>query len=286
MSFDPKLVPPEVIENFKKNQACFFVGAGLSIDAGFPSWKGLIEKLIDEVEKLPYHDPSKVKEYRDLVKDGTKFLFLAEDIKNELGGKFNDLLGDWFGDPSAKFTTNHELLASIPANLLLTINYDRLIENGYNSVHGFFPLVYTYTQEDSRQAANLFWKKRFFILKAHGDASKNPLGLILSQKDYRKTLYREPGYRSLLQSIFTSYSVFFIGVSLSDPEFIQLLDYLYDSYHGGGPTHYVLMEEDHVPKTLKRGYMELFKIHTIPYSNTSKIHTEITDCLNFIKKNI
>ncbi|MDF2449467.1 MAG: hypothetical protein K0R26_1971 [Bacteroidota bacterium] len=283
MGFDNSKFPKEAIENFKKKQACFFVGAGLSIGAGFPSWTGLINKLIVEVENLPWYNKDKVAEYKQLANDQTKFLFLAEDLKSELGGKFNDLLGEWFGKPDAQPTKNHELLVSVPSDLVLTINYDRLIENAYSQVKGHFPRVYTYTQEDSRQAANLFWKQEFFILKAHGDASKNPLGLILSQKDYRKTLYREAGYRSLLQTIFTSKSIFFIGVSLNDPEFIQLMDFLHESYHGGGPEHYVLLEESNIPQTIIRRYLEDFKIHTITYKNDSGTHAEITECLEFIK---
>jgi hypothetical protein len=282
MSFDANLIPPEVYDNFKRKIGCFFVGAGLSIGAGFPTWRGLLERFIDEIEKLPYHDPGKVKEYRALINDNSKFLFLAEDMKNELGNKFYDLLGDWFGQPNVQPNESHELIVSIPSTLTLTINYDRLIENAFNKIQHYFPRVYTYSQEDSRQAANLFWKQEYFILKAHGDASKNPQGLILSQKDYRKTLYREVGYRSLLQAIFTSRSIFFIGVSLADPEFNQLLDYLHDAYHGGGPVHYALLEEKDVPQTIIKGYMEQFKVHIITYRNDSGVYSEITECLRAI----
>lgn len=286
MSFNKEIFPKELIDNFKNGQACFFVGAGLSVGAGLPTWSGLMNKLINEVDSLPWYNKDKVGEYKLLVNDPTKFLFLAEDIKSELGSKFNDLLGKWFGAPDAIPSSNHELLVSIPSSLILTTNYDRLIENAFNKVFSFFPRVYTYTSDDCRQAANLFWKKEFFIMKVHGDASKNPSELIISQKDYRKTLYREHGYRSLLQTIFTSKSIFFVGASMNDPEFLQLLDFLHDSYHGGGPEHYVLTEEEQWSNIISRRYLEDFKINTIKYKNTSGNYNEITECLTFLKDSI
>ena len=277
-------IPKDLIDNFKKKQSCFFAGAGLSMGAGFPSWGGLLQKLIDVANSKPWFDKGKLADYAALAKDPTKFLFLAEDLKSELGNEFYDLMEAWFGQPDVQPTPNHEILVKIPSNIIITINYDRLIENAYNKVNGFYPNSYTYKQ--SREAANSFWKEKFFVLKAHGDANSDSQGLILSQKDYRKTLYRENGYRSLLQTIFSTFSVLFVGVSLNDPEFNQLLDYLHDSYHGGGPTHYAFFEQSKTPGTLAKRYLEEFKIQTIFYQNAAGDHSEITELLNLIDAEI
>lgn len=284
MAIELKDIPVEIIQNFKSKQSCFFVGAGLSISAGYPTWTGLLKKLIDVIRTKPWFNTDKLPDYEMMLADSTKILFLAEDLKSELGNEFYDLMEQWFGQPNVTPTKNHELLVSIPSNLVITINYDRLIENAYNKINGFYPNCYSYRQ--SREAANSYWKEKFFVLKAHGDANSDPQGLILSQKDYRKTLYRENGYRSLLQSIFTSQSVFFIGVSLNDPEFNQLLDYLHDSYHGGGPTHYAFLEEANTPMTLAKRYLEEFKIQTIHYKNAAKDHSEITELLTIINEEV
>lgn len=277
-------IPPELFDNFRKQKACFFVGAGLSIDAGFPSWNGLLDRLIEALNKRGNLSAEKMADYSSLKTDPSRFLFLAEDLKSELGNSFFDYMEEWFGDASIVPTINHELIAKIPTKLTLTINYDRLIENGFSKSNGVFPNFYTYKQ--SREAANSFWKEKYFVFKAHGDANSDPQGLILSQKDYRKTLYRELGYRSLLQSIFSKFSVVFLGVSLNDPEFNQLLDYLHDSYHGGGPTHYALMEESKTNDTLARRYLEEFKVQSIIYTNDKGSHEEITDFLNQVLSNL
>lgn len=277
-------IPPDLFDNFKNKRSCFFIGAGLSIPAGFPTWTGLIEKLINVLVERGTLLPSKQADYEALKVDPTKFLFLAEDLKSEIGSTFYDLMEDWFGQADIKPTLNHELIAKIPSNLTITINYDRLIENGFDKINGYYPNYFTYKQ--SQQAANSFWKEKYFVLKAHGDANSDSQGLILSQKDYRKTLYREVGYRSLLQSIFTKFSIVFIGVSLNDPEFNQLLDFLHDSYHGGGPTHYAILEEIKTNDTLAKRYLEEFKVQSIIYKNEAGDHSDITNLLEEIIKKI
>jgi hypothetical protein len=278
---DKSKIPLQLIENFKKELGAFFIGAGLSIPAGFPTWKELIQELIGEAKKLKYVSSSKIADYEKILDDNSKFLFLAEDLKIELGTKYYDYMERRFREHNSNPTVIHELLVNIKTDLMITINYDNLLEKAYNKVNGEYPNAFTYVQ--AKEAANNFWKRNFFILKAHGDAKQDVNSLILSQKDYRNVLYREFGYRSLLQAIFTTKSILFLGVSFSDPEFNQLLDYLHYSYHGGGPTHYLLIEEEKMNGTLSRRYMDDFKIETIEYSNKAKDHKEIESFLNLLE---
>lgn len=281
MNIDLRKIPNELIENFNNNLGAFFVGAGLSMGSDFPSWKGLIEELIGEAKKITYIGDEKILEYETIVNESSKFLFLAEDLKLELGTKYNEYMENRFAISSHTPSTNHELLVQINTSLVITINYDNLIEKAFNNVYKDYPNSFTYSQ--SKEAANNFWKGKFFILKAHGDAKQDVDSIILSQKDYRRVLYREPGYRSLLQSIFTTKSIVFLGVSFDDPEFNQLLDYLHDSYHGGGPTHYLLIEEKKMNNTLARRYMEDFKIETMTFKNDDKDYKGIEEFLTFLK---
>lgn len=274
-------LPIELIENFQNNLGVFFVGAGLSIDAGYPTWDGLIGELIGEAEKVSWVSNEKIVEYKKLIKDSSKFLFLAEELRVELGSHFTKYMEKRFQYSTNNPTKNHELIVTTQSSLVVTINYDDLIEQAFNRLYRTYPNVFIYSQ--AREAANNFWKNRFFILKAHGDAKRDIDTLILSQKDYRKTLYREPGYRSLLQSIFTTKSIFFVGVSLNDPEFNQLLDFLHDSYHGGGPTHFLLVEKEKNMETLSRRYFDDFNIQTIPYENSKGDHAELTRILEFLQ---
>lgn len=273
-------LPKELIDNFKSNSGVFFVGAGLSSASGFPTWDGLIGELIAEAEKVSWVPKEKIFEYKKLVTDTSKFLFLAEELRVELGSHFTKYMEQRFQYTSNTFQKNHELIVKTECSLIVTINYDDLLEQAYNSVYRIYPNAFIYSQ--AREAANNFWKNRFFILKAHGDANRDIDTLILSQKDYRKVIYREAGYRSLLQSIFTTKSILFVGVSLNDPEFNQLLDFLHDSYHGGGPTHYLLVDKEKSMETMSRRYFDDFNIQTITFDNVNGDYAEVTKILEVL----
>lgn len=281
MAFDINKIPQELIENFQNNNGALFVGAGLSMGAKLPDWKGLLSLMIEEADKISWIHKDKIAEYRQLVDDNTKFLMIAEDLKTELGRHYSDFLTRTFVDYSGTPTENHDSLVRINSNLIITINYDDLIETAYNNAYGKYPVKVSYNQV--KEAANNFWKGRFFILKAHGDAKTDVDTLILTQRDYRRTLYREPGYRGLLTSIFTTKSILFLGVSMNDPEFNQLLDYLHDSYHGGGPIHFLLVDEDKNYKIVAKRFEEDFNIHTITYNNSRKDYGEVNEFLSYIQ---
>lgn len=273
-------IPKNLIDNFKSGVGVFFVGAGLSRASGLPTWGGLIEELINEAEKLNWVDTAKIDELRSLATDNSKFLFLAEELKIVLGTAYEEYFERRFVESKPSVTENHRNLVRTNCNLVITINYDDIIERAYNEVFATMPNSFIYS--DAKKAANNFWKNHFFILKAHGDVKTDATSVILSQQDYRKVLYREPGYRNLLQSIFTTRSVLFVGVSMSDPEFNQLLDYLHDSYHGGGPTHYLLIEQDRTNGTLTRRFKDDFKIEVIMFENSKGDYAELSEFLKLL----
>lgn len=274
----------DMIDSFKEKSSIFFIGAGISMEAGLPSWGKLIKDLIDLASKQPWCGADKVEEYNKLLAEGNNFLLLAEELKSELGSLFYDFMESTFGKPDIKPTATMESVLGFNSNIILTSNYDRLIENTYTKIHGYPPPTFTYSQ--SREIANNYWKQKFFVLKAHGDAFSDVQGIILSQRDYRKTLYRELGYKSILQSIFSTKSVFFVGTSMTDPEFNLLLDYLHESYSGGGPTHYLLISDEKANPIIQKRFFEDFKIQTITYQNNSGCHSEINEYLKILKEKI
>ena len=69
---------------------------------------------------------------------------------------------------------------------------------------------------------------------------------------------------------------------MTDPEFNQLLDFLHDSYHGGGPTHYLLMEKQKHLSPLSRRYLDDFNIETILFDNVKGDFAELTEALRIL----
>ena len=88
--------------------------------------------------------------------------------------------------------------------------------------------------------------------------------IVLTDKDYRRLLYREPGYQSALQSIFTMYSVIFIGSSLQDPELRLLLNYVNAAFPEGGIPHYALMTSEEAGETERQRWGKDYNMKIVP----------------------
>lgn len=275
MPFDTKAIPPALIASYLEGKCGFFIGAGVSRGAGLPDWKGLLLQMVDHAVDAHLVERTKATECRRLADDPNKYLMLAEEMKEVLGGvEFKTVIEEVFINHKHKPTGVHELLVQLKhKKLILTTNYDMLIENAFvnNKIR---PLVYKYYEAHAIQRS--LFKREFFVLKAHGDAETSPEQIILTERDYRRIMYREPGYQSALQSIFTMYSIVLIGTSLVDPELRLLLNYINAAFPEGGVPHYALMSDTNISHTeagrlLKDYNMRI--IHVSPKNNYRDIET-------------
>ena len=265
MAFDINKIPTDLVQSFKNNKGGIFVGAGISQAAGLPNWTGLLKELIDLAENVSYK-PNR--EFLDncnsLLNDPSKFLILAQELKDFLGDSFRKYIIKRFADECPPPIAVHSELIKYPYQFIITTNYDTLLENAYVKEFGKQAKVHSF--KDSPDIAYDLWNNRPFILKAHGDANKSQQGIILTETDYRQILFQERGYQSILQSLFTTKTVLFLGSSLSDPELKLLLSFIHSSFHGGGPSHYALIAENQINSVEAESWRKNFNIQIIPYS--------------------
>jgi hypothetical protein len=280
MPFDKKNIPDELVTHLQKNNCSLFVGAGLSIGSGLPTWANMLKELIGEVKKLPYDTSAQVGDYVKMLADPHKYLMIAEDLKTMLGKSFFDYLAKRFGDPSLNPNANHNLIAQTNFRFIITTNYDQLLEKAFAFTSKIFPAVLTNTS--SKDIAYKIWNSEFFIVKAHGDVNINKEKIVMTERDYREIMFSNPGFQSALQVMFSTKSILFVGTSFTDPDFMLLIRYLHTAYHGGGPTHYILINQDDILDTEAKRYMADFNIHTIRY-NAKGGYEEITQFLQIIK---
>jgi hypothetical protein len=258
-------LPPDLIQSYVEGKCGFFVGAGLSRGSGLPDWGGLLVKLIQSAEGAHLIDATKAKECSALAKNSSKFLMLAEEMKEVLGVKFKDVIEDVFGRKGPAPRKVHDLLVRLKKKrFIITTNYDMLIETAFVN-HKIRPTVFKYYEAHSIQRS--LFKREFFVLKAHGDAETAAEQIVLTEKDYRRLLYREPGYQSALQSIFTMYSVIFLGSSLADPELRLLLNYINAAFPQGGIQHYALMSGTNVGRTEQGRWLKDYNMRIIEISD-------------------
>lgn len=272
-----------MIEDIKKaiskNSLGIYVGAGLSMGAGLPSWAQLLNELIDILEKKGIAS-DRIEEMRSLSTNPAKYLLLAEEIRDLIQNDLEKLIRERF-EVKTKPTETHDVLVKIKSKFLITTNYDTLIEKSLvKNFTNYFPTVYTY--KDASSINYSLWNNDHFVLKAHGDA-KTPKEIVLTEKDYRNIIYNQSGYQSILHAIFSTNSILFVGVSLNDPELLLLLGYIHNIFHGGSPNHYALVSKDSVTTTEVERWRKDFNIQIIKYDPKDN-HIELKNYLEEIIK--
>lgn len=268
MAFKPDAIPDTLREAYAHRRCSMYVGAGLSRGAGLPSWDGLLSELIDHAEKNLPAFRSSIPEYRKLLGDPTKFLMLATELKEVLLGNFNDYIESKFGDRTLAYTKNHEILVDLKGlRFIITTNYDSLIEDAFIAATAKRIPSYNYRQVGSVQRHLL--KQEFFVFKAHGDAETVGEGIILTEHDYRKLMFQERAYQSLLATMFTMTTMIFIGASMSDPELKLLLQFISSAFQSDGPPHFAVMAEEDMGKVEMERWRKDFNVQFIPISKAS-----------------
>lgn len=273
--------PKELVEAILSKKCVLFAGAGISRgkimtkegekEQYLPTWEGLLTFLANEAQKSNYITNSQYRQLRKAAKNG-KHLFVSETIRRKVGEKeFDDMLGSIFRSPTLMLTEKHKIITQIPFSAIVTTNYDKLIESAYAFINKSLPPIYTF--DNSPDIVSALSSNRFFVLKAHGDIDRKET-IILSERDYRDVVYRQPGYRAALNAIFIMKTVLFIGASLADPDIKLVLESVSESFTGKGPTHYALLPMKEAAIEEVRHWRDFFGIKILRYKAT-KGHPEI-----------
>jgi hypothetical protein len=276
-------IPEDLMLAFRDKKCGIFVGAGVSRPAGLPDWHGMLKELVDCVKRLPNAEKPLIRDLNRLHKDTSKQLALASVLKDELGQDFFNYVEKRFADPDLNPTEAHKILASLPAQFLITTNYDKLLERAILLKTSGREMPNTYTYKQAGAVASCLHRDKFFILKAHGDAQEDPEGIILTERDYRQVIHHEPGYQSLLQTLFTTFTILFVGTSFADIELQLLLGYIHSSFHGKTPAHYALIAEKKPSPALIKAWRKDFNIHVINVS-PERNYKEVMDFLLLLQK--
>lgn len=206
-----------IFELIRKEEAALFVGAGMSLYAGYPSGAKLAEILFNNLT-------SDLQEQLDFTTNLPK---LAEDIYYLKGGNKNYLIenlkNEFQKEPIS--TEIHQLLAKIPQiKTIITTNYDTLFETTNKNIEVI---------RKSADCATANQKKQC-LFKIHGDLSDTS-NIILTNSDYNNYFIKDSERSIFWNTIKTKLvenHIIFIGYALEDSNVLitigKILDELGD----------------------------------------------------------
>lgn len=199
-----------------------FVGAGMSMAAGYPSWSKLLQEIGDELGV-------RSRDIQDLAA-------LAQWSIQESGGatRVRNVIKEQIGQDHP-IPETLEVIARLPVNHVWTTNYDRLVERAFGAINR--PLDAVSGAKDLSLKATPGATR---LYKMHGSVDRLD-DIVISTDDYELFRSKRGAFLPLLQAHLSSMSILFVGLSFTDPNIRHVLSLIRESFTDAPPEHFAIV---------------------------------------------
>jgi len=268
--------PEALIRELAERRCCVFMGAGASAGSvgqdGItrpPTWEGFLVALS---EKMNTGDE---KATAGSLIGERKYLEAAEIIYADITPPdFSQFIRDELVAPRFQPSPIHEAVLQIDPKIVVTTNYDDIYDNfcrtgdaadGYN-VSRYYD---SHIVSDLRSPVRL-------IVKAHG-CINDPAKIVLTRSSYFEQRRAFENFFKILDAIFLSSSLLFVGYSFSDPDFQLILENANIAAPESHP-HFAVVS-DAIHPAIKMSWSKAYNIHFIefPDGDYDKLNNGLSD---------
>lgn len=177
-------------------QLSLFVGSGVSVPVGMPSWPRLLQQL----------SPGLV------IGDEDDLLQVAETVVSNMSEtEYRERMVQQFDVDS--HALGHALLAGLQLRQMVTTNYDPCLETALSPVlgaDGFRVMTRSLAEGDKP-----------WLLKLHGDIAR-PETLVLTASEYERLANEHPALHGVVEALMLTSHLLFVGFGLRDDDFVKL----------------------------------------------------------------
>jgi len=254
--------PPALATELAERRCIIFMGAGVSIGSLSedgtthpPNW----ENFLTGASGLIPGDADK-KVARTLIR---KHLFLdAAEIITERSNQadFTDYLRNTFVKPRFAPNELHKIILDIDPKIVITSNYDEIYD--HYCISGHAESGYNICRYYDRYAVENIRSRIRLVMKAHGCVS-DPTKIVLSRSSYYMSRRDYAGFYEVLDALFLTHTLLFVGASLTDPDIQLVLENVNISAPSTHP-HYALVEKTRHP-SIKAAIKKMHNIELIEY---------------------
>lgn len=264
--------PSTLIKEIADRRCIIFLGSGASAGSVSavdptkhpPTWRNLLTTAKDRFLRDA--------DDRDAVTDllnNNHFLDAAQVIHDRSNrADLYDFFRDEFDRPNYQPNDIHRLVLELDPKTVITTNYDRIFDNLCNP--GFNVCIYyqDHALNDIRSTTRV-------ILKAHGCIS-DPTRIVLTRAQYFEMRLKHPAFYRLLDALFLTNTLLFIGCSMTDPD-IQLV---LENANIAVPCvnrHYAVVEETGRHRSITDAIRTTYNLALLEYPAGQ--HQEVADSL-------
>ncbi|WP_376701813.1 SIR2 family protein [Mesorhizobium sp. ISC25] len=211
----------QLAQSVKERRAILFVGAGVSMSVGLPSWQKLIEHMQNELGLDEDMIGAPEASYQALA----EYYRLKQ---GSLGPLRSWMDREWSVSPEkVQGSAIHKLIVSLDFPIIYTTNYDRNLEVAFE-IHGQ-PFVKVANAKDLPKATGEVTQ----IIKFHGDFDDDK-SLVLAETDYFERLSFDSPLDVKFRADALGRTILFIGYSMSDMNIRLLLHRLWQTWRRSG----------------------------------------------------
>jgi hypothetical protein len=191
-----------IAKQVENGQCVFLIGHGMSVEAGLPSTEQLAKVLLEDLAGYTGKEP-----LSDIAQTYVE-KFGKADLVKELGRKLKTTL------PPEKWQA-HKLLAGLPINLLITTNFDSLLEDILSRTGEAVQVI------SEEQNIAVLSPDQLKVLKIYG--SLPSLQIVITRDDHEQYEANFPKFTAWLRQTAQQNTLVFVGYDPTDPDF-RLLD--------------------------------------------------------------
>ena len=255
-----------------------FIGAGISKAIGLPLWSDLLLSLVG----LEHGQEPSVTQNLQVDLDVAKAVVTRLNNSDYLGAA--ELAKAALGEAAffrrvrsaLRIRSNicgpAKLLPKWPSTLIVTTNYDFVIEEAFREDGIPLRSEQVIVGADVASLANAANQKKC-LLKIHGTLDRCDTW-VCTRSDYERYYGRNPAFVQIVSALFLQKTFLFLGYGLEEGDIIFLLKHQQRLFHGNAGPHYAIL-----PWNRRDALSELNQLGIAPiwYSPSDKSHSEVYD---------
>lgn len=265
--------PEPLISEIAERRCIIFFGSGASAGSTDPNgnrpptWGALLEEARDRFLDAPDHPLA-----TELLTQ-RRYLEAAEIIfSNADTAERNAFIRERFRDPPYEPSRMHELIRDLDPKVAITTNYDQIYERLCPTHMG-----YVHCRHHDDNLLNEIRSRNRLVVKAHGCVS-DPGKIVLLRSHYFDIRANYPRFYNVLDSLFLTSTILFLGCSLDDPDIQLVLENANIAMPCEHP-HYALVQEGQRHPALVAAARKAYNLRLIEYANPAGDHAEAITAL-------